>query len=130
MYTMHYELDNGKNGTRERTEIADLINLLNLRPPHIEVTYAVILDEAGARRWTDTDGFIEDDGKPRHDEDGLRDGNVECRQCLGGGQYITGMDNGIPITAGDCFRCGGKGYTTQADRKRNYGYNFHRKVVA
>jgi hypothetical protein len=47
-----------------------------------------------------------------------------CERCAGTGQFITGTLNGKPTgPGGPCFRCGGKGYQTDADRRRNYGYD-------
>lgn len=49
---------------------------------------------------------------------------ARCARCAGTGQFITYVENGVPKGPGGiCYRCGGKGYTTTADRKRNYGYD-------
>jgi hypothetical protein len=51
-------------------------------------------------------------------------GEEFCRRCAGTGQFITGVTNDVPTgPGGDCFRCGGKGYQTPADQKRNDNYN-------
>lgn len=57
---------------------------------------------------------------------------TKCARCSGTGAYITGMLNGKPVGPGGiCFRCSGKGFTTDADQRRNYGYdNFYRNVAA
>ena len=49
---------------------------------------------------------------------------ARCGRCAGTGQFITYVENGVPKgPGGPCFRCGGKGFTTNADRRRNYGYD-------
>lgn len=49
--------------------------------------------------------------------------NVKCARCIGTGAFITGTENGIPTgPGGTCFRCNGKGYHTERDRKRNNNY--------
>ena len=51
-------------------------------------------------------------------------GDFPCRRCARTGRFITMVLNGVPTGPGGiCFRCGGKGYHTQADRKRNLGYD-------
>lgn len=52
--------------------------------------------------------------------------------CSHGVYYGRGyVENGVfKGTTGTCFRCGGKGYQTNGDRKRNYGYDMHRRVYA
>jgi DnaJ-class molecular chaperone len=50
----------------------------------------------------------------------------QCERCAGTGQFITGSMNGKPTGPGGiCFRCGGKGHQTDADERRNYGYDIH-----
>ena len=53
-----------------------------------------------------------------------------CRRCCGTGSFITRMENGVPKGPGGiCYRCNGKGYQTEADGRRNYGYdNFYQRV--
>jgi hypothetical protein len=46
---------------------------------------------------------------------------LRCAKCSGSGRY--GED-------GDCYRCEGKGYQTEADRRRNWGYAQFNKPVA
>lgn len=49
-----------------------------------------------------------------------------CKRCAGTGQFITRVENGVPRgPGGKCFRCGGKGYQTAADVKRNAYYDRH-----
>lgn len=49
---------------------------------------------------------------------------TRCERCAGTGQFITGSMNGVPTgPGGPCFRCAGKGYQTDADERRNYGYD-------
>ena len=56
-----------------------------------------------------------------------RAGEKFCRRCAGTGQYITGVTNGVPTGPGGlCFRCGGKGYQTAKDMRRNAYYDAHR----
>jgi YspA, cpYpsA-related SLOG family len=51
-------------------------------------------------------------------------GRVPCARCGGTGQFITRVENGEPKgPGGPCFRCAGKGYQDDADRRRNYGYD-------
>lgn len=65
-----------------------------------------------------------------NDEDGTVAGNHFCGRCAGTGQFITGSNNGKPTgPGGACFRCGGKGYHNQADRRRNYGYELKGRKV-
>lgn len=58
---------------------------------------------------------------------GYTEGNFKCARCSGTGRFITMIVNGKPTgPAGqECFRCNGKGYHTQADRKRNYGHTMN-----
>jgi hypothetical protein len=50
--------------------------------------------------------------------------NQKCERCIGTGKFITGTLNGKPTGPGGiCYRCGGKGYQTVADARRNYGYD-------
>lgn len=42
---------------------------------------------------------------------------VGCTSCAGTGVYAP--------TGGACYRCTGKGYQSEADQKRNYGYDLH-----
>lgn len=52
-----------------------------------------------------------------------------CRRCAGTGRFITRMENGQPKgPGGTCFRCGGKGYHDQADRRRNDYRDRHQRV--
>lgn len=56
------------------------------------------------------------------DNDGRIAGKFSCGKCAGTGRYITYIENGVPKgPGGECYRCGGKGFHTQADRRRNYG---------
>jgi len=49
---------------------------------------------------------------------------AKCRRCAGTGQFITYVENGVPKgPGGECFRCGGKRYQDEADRRRNYGHD-------
>jgi hypothetical protein len=59
-----------------------------------------------------------------------RPDRVRCDRCAGTGQFITRVENGRPTgPGGECYRCGGKGYQTVADSRRNYGYdNFYARV--
>jgi hypothetical protein len=53
-------------------------------------------------------------------------GTFHCGRCAGTGQFITYVENGKPRGPGGiCFRCGGKGRHTQADRKRNLYHDMH-----
>lgn len=57
------------------------------------------------------------------------EGSHPCGRCAGTGQFITGMLNGKPTgPGGPCFRCGGKGYHTRDDRRRNDYHDTHRTV--
>lgn len=48
----------------------------------------------------------------------------KCRRCVGTGQFITGMVNGVPTGPGGiCYRCEGKGFQTDADARRNIAYD-------
>lgn len=57
--------------------------------------------------------------------------NRPCERCGQTGRFITGSMNGRPTGPGGiCYRCGGKGHQTPADRRRNYGYDCHAANVA
>ena len=48
----------------------------------------------------------------------------KCERCVGTGRFITGSMHGRPTGPGGiCYRCGGKGYQTTSDERRNYGYD-------
>lgn len=48
----------------------------------------------------------------------------KCEQCNGRGEYVWGaVVNGVPSHTGTCYRCGGKGFQTGADRRRNAYYD-------
>lgn len=50
-------------------------------------------------------------------------GTHECPQCMGTGRYVVGLHNGEPkFGTGICYRCKGKGRTTEIDRRRNLRY--------
>jgi hypothetical protein len=56
---------------------------------------------------------------------------VKCRRCAGTGQFITYVENGVPKGPGGiCFRCNGNGLISEADRRRNYGYDNYAIRVA
>lgn len=64
-----------------------------------------------------------------YDDDGTVEGSYLCRRCGGTGRFITGRVNGQLVgPGGDCFRCNGKGYHTQADRRRNYGHAMNQRA--
>lgn len=51
-------------------------------------------------------------------------GNFKCSRCAGTGRFVTYVENNVPKgPGGHCFRCGGKGFHNQDDRKRNNGYD-------
>jgi hypothetical protein len=63
----------------------------------------------------------------------LAKGQHECDGCRGDGVYYGRgyVENGVfKGFVGQCFRCGGKGYQTEADRKRNWGYDNHYRRVS
>lgn len=52
---------------------------------------------------------------------------TKCTNCVGGiwaRRWVQDLDGTLrPIGgSGDCFQCGGKGYQTDADRRRNEAY--------
>jgi len=48
----------------------------------------------------------------------------KCARCAGTGQFITMVENGKPKGPGGiCYRCDGKGWQNDQDRRRNYGYD-------
>lgn len=56
-------------------------------------------------------------------------GNFKCGRCAGTGRFITRVENGVPKGPGGiCFRCGGKGFHDQNDRKRNDYHDTHQVV--
>jgi hypothetical protein len=62
------------------------------------------------------------------------DNKIACDGCRGDGIYYGRgyVENGqFKGFTGKCFRCGGKGWQTTQDSKRNWGYdNYYRKVYA
>ena len=48
-----------------------------------------------------------------------------CGRCGGTGIFHTVVLNGKPVSRGECFRCQGKGFQTDGDRRRNYGYDVY-----
>lgn len=57
------------------------------------------------------------------------EGREKCSNCGGSGIYRWGACvNGVMSKSGPCFRCEGKGYQDEADRRRNYGYDNHRPI--
>ncbi len=59
-------------------------------------------------------------------EESQKKGRERCKECAGMGQFITHVVNGKPTGPGGiCFRCNGKGFQTDADRKRNWGYDMY-----
>lgn len=57
--------------------------------------------------------------------------HFRCGRCAGTGAYITGTVNGVPTGPGGiCYRCEGKGFQTDADRRRNFGYDNYAIVRA
>lgn len=60
----------------------------------------------------------------------VTDEKQRCGRCAGTGMFITGTLNGKPIGPGGiCFRCAGKGFQTEDDSRRNYGYdNYYQRV--
>lgn len=48
---------------------------------------------------------------------------VTCTHCGGTGVYKWGASvNGVMTHSGPCYQCEGKGYQTDADQRRNWGY--------
>ena len=53
---------------------------------------------------------------------------AKCSACHGSGIYHGAgrVENGKFVGfKGPCFRCGGKGTQTEADKRRNWGYDKH-----
>ena len=47
-----------------------------------------------------------------------------CGRCSGTGRFVTYVENGVAKgPGGECFRCGGKGWQTEEDHKRNAAYD-------
>jgi hypothetical protein len=58
-----------------------------------------------------------------------RKARFTCRRCAGTGRFITMVVNGKPTgPGGKCFRCNGHGTRNDADQRRNYGADLHRRV--
>ena len=56
--------------------------------------------------------------------------NTTCDRCDGSGRYQWGAQvNGRMTNSGPCFRCKSKGYFTDDDHRRNWGYDNHLKAV-
>jgi len=51
-----------------------------------------------------------------------------CRRCGGTGKFIRRIENDVPVGEGTCFRCNGKGYQTESDKRRNEYYDVHRAI--
>lgn len=50
--------------------------------------------------------------------------NQPCLRCAQTGRFVTCVVNGQPKGPGGvCFRCGGKGYQTPVDVRRNEAYD-------
>lgn len=50
--------------------------------------------------------------------------DIRCGRCAATGRFITMLLNGVPTGPGGiCFRCGGKGYQTPEDVRRNDAYD-------
>jgi len=63
------------------------------------------------------------------DTDSDTAGSHDCGRCAHTGRFITGSVNGKPTgPGGSCYRCNGKGYHTQKDRRRNMYFDAHRPV--
>jgi len=48
---------------------------------------------------------------------------TRCQPCRATGQYVGHTVNGKPASGGICYRCGGKGYQTLKDKRRNAYYD-------
>ena len=58
-------------------------------------------------------------------------GTHRCPQCWGTGRYVIGIENDAPkFGTGICYRCKGKGRTTEIDRRRNLKYWEHAAAKA
>jgi len=58
------------------------------------------------------------------DRDARTKGKAHCGRCAGTGQYVTAMVNGkLRGPGGICFRCRGKGWHDEGDRRRNLYYD-------
>lgn len=70
--------------------------------------------------------------KPTFEEfvQAAKDATVTCEACNGSGTYYWGACvNGKMTHSGPCFRCNGKGQQGQADFRRNWAYDQHRRVI-
>ena len=48
----------------------------------------------------------------------------DCPRCMGSGKFTAQVVNGRPVgPGGDCYRCDGKGWQSDADRRRNAYYD-------
>lgn len=52
-------------------------------------------------------------------------GTHTCGRCAGTGLYIVRIENDKPVSRGACYRCKGKGVTSDIDRRRNLSYDQH-----
>lgn len=67
--------------------------------------------------------------KEWHDINLRETGCQPCHNCGRTGRYGWGaIVNGVPTHSGPCYQCQEKGYVTVEDRRRNWGYNMHKKV--
>jgi hypothetical protein len=51
-----------------------------------------------------------------------------CGRCGGTGKFVRRIENDVPVGEGTCFRCNGKGYQTESDKRRNEYYDVHRAI--
>lgn len=59
-----------------------------------------------------------------------KDAETRCAICKGTGRYCWGACvNGVMSKSGPCYRCNSKGTQGQADYRRNFGYDNHRRVI-
>jgi len=60
------------------------------------------------------------------------EGATDCDGVCKNGTYFGAgyVENGVfKGFTGTCFRCGGKGYQTESDRRRNWGYDRNRRFT-
>lgn len=75
---------------------------------------------SGRTVWVDEKGRV-------HDRK-VEQARESCWKCGGTGTYLISghFENGVfKGRSGPCFECASKGYTTEADDKRNNYYNNH-----
>lgn len=106
------------NGTVEAGMTTAFGKVMPVQIVEFDGPWASVILSTGNRATVKRTSLIETTPAPKATE------AVKCDRCAGTGQFITYIENGTPKGPGGiCFRCEGKGVQTEADRRRNWGYD-------